>query len=839
MDKKTNEIIKLLQEISQAKADADEQSKLIQQFQEQFPEQTDWLEMLKQDNTADSLPQLPRISSFTLLKSIGTGANGQVFLAIDKTSKQQVAIKVPHSFLNPEQKQRFLHESQLLSRLSHSNIAKILQTGLLQDQDLPYIAMEFVEGKNIHQYCRDKDLNFRQIIELFKQVLEAVQYAHQRGIIHRDIKPDNILVNQKGQVKLVDFGIAMLSDNSTQHLTQLTRTGEIVGTLSYMSPEQVSGSEAIDTRTDIYSLGVVLYQLLAKKLPFSLNANQLFSAISQIIEDLPKKLNKQNSAIDTDLTTIVHHAMEKNPEQRYQSASEFKKDLENWLAGNSINVQHNTLWHSLKHMGQKHKALVSGALLAIVGLITGLVFAVSFALKEQKARELAETNAKTSEKTVAFISEIFSKANPERIYGDKLTLLQVIDNTNVSLLQNLKDEEQVQANIRLVLADVYVSLGKEEQATKQLNEIDVLLSTLANSPHKTDLLFKKTLIEVDVNIYQGNFDENIKIIMQVLNKEKLSLKQIIRLKNKLAFSYSKLGKYQQAQALLDELKKTFKSQQFPDDDNFVLDIQTFSQITLGDMLNSQGKHQQAKDLYQNLADTLSDKLGRNNPQTLSALNNLALALANLDQAQESLKLLNEIVDSYKETIGEQHLSTLIAQSNVLYAMVKQGQLEEADDYSAQLIQKMTQAIGATHNNTLIVKNIRAYLLEDLGHLQQAEDIYLKLMDDYKQLNNNDNPEFMNIQNNLAMLYIKQEKLEQAQLIFENLINKLESSGGTESFYYALFTGNYGELLLKLKQKKKAKKYLQISYTQLSKNLGENHQRTLKAKKSLQKLANYE
>ena len=313
MNNNTEEIIKALQNISAAK-NQEAKTVLIAKFKHDFPENLDWLDMLADDKEKafeKYQSHLPEISGYEIIKSIGSGASGQVFLAKDLTNNKKVAIKVPMVFLTADQMHRFEHESRLLSRLSHPNIAHIDKTGLIEKDNLPYIVMEYVNGKNIHRYCRDKNLGFKQIIELFKQVLDAVQYAHNKGIVHRDLKPENILVNENGEVKLLDFGIALTTDNSTQQLTQLTKTGEIVGTLAYMSPEQVSGHDELDTRADVYSLGVILYQLLSDSLPYEVDAGKIFSAISQIIEDLPKKLTTQNQKVDARLATIVHHAIEK------------------------------------------------------------------------------------------------------------------------------------------------------------------------------------------------------------------------------------------------------------------------------------------------------------------------------------------------------------------------------------------------------------------------------------------------------------------------------------------------------------------------------------------------
>jgi len=822
MKKNTEQIIKALQNISASK-DEEVKEILITKFKHDFPGNLDWLDMFSDDHVKKFehyQTQLPVIDGYKVLKSIGSGASGKVFLARDLKTNTKVAIKIPMIFLTADQMHRFAHESRLLSRLSHPNIAHIEKTGIIAKDDLPYIVMEYVDGKTIHHYCKDEQLDFKQIIELFKQVLDAVQYAHNKGIVHRDIKPENILVNESGEVKLLDFGIALATDNSTQQLTQLTKTGEIVGTLAYMSPEQVSGNDDLDTRADVYSLGVVLYQLLSDSLPYQIDAGKIFSAISQIIEDLPKKLTTQNHKVDVNLATIVHHAIEKSPEARYQSPRDFKKDLDNWINGVGISVKKQSIWHSLKHLADQHKAIVTGTFLAVLGLILGLIFAISFAFKEQKSRELAdslvikeaqarklaefnkqkaEINAKTSKQTTEFITNLFAKANPDGIYGDKLTLLQVIENADYALSEKLQGEFDVEANIRTVLAEVYISLGKVKKAQEQLTKLESLLVNLKIEDNTEFIIFKIAFIQSDINLYNSEFNENITHLEKAIKNLDLSLIHKISLKDQLAFSYVSADKFKEAKLILDELRVLFATKHFDDSDNYILDIKMFSQITQAKMYEKQSQYEKSNEIYEKLTMQLIEKYGEKNSQTFNARGNLGLNEINLGNYEKGLQVIRKLVKDEEEILGKNHLLALISRSNILYALIKYKKLKKAEKYGLILLQDMKKHLGETHKNTLLVKNNIAFLQEDLGKILQAKESYLQLIADYNSMGVQSVMDKAQVQNNLAMLYYTNKDYNKSRVLFEQVIKDIEKNGNKESFEYVNLKSNYAWLLTDLKE----------------------------------------
>jgi serine/threonine protein kinase/alpha-beta hydrolase superfamily lysophospholipase len=284
------------------------------------------------------LPDAPRIEGYEILGPLGEAAQGHVWRARQLSTRRQVALKVPHAGLLRSRKAmaRFAREVELAARLNHPNIARIYASGL--SEGLYYYAMELIEGVPLDEYARRHSLSIRQIMELMLKVCEAIQHAHQNGVIHRDIKPSNVLVARDGRPRVVDFGLARtLVEDST--FKTLSIDGEVTGTPAYMSPEQAAGQHGrLDTRTDIYSLGVVLYELLTGQFPYDVNTSML-DTLQNIRESEPIRPAKLVRRLDRDIQAIVLKALAKEPDERYQSAAEMVSDTRRWLAGEPVQAR--------------------------------------------------------------------------------------------------------------------------------------------------------------------------------------------------------------------------------------------------------------------------------------------------------------------------------------------------------------------------------------------------------------------------------------------------------------------------------------------------------------------
>ena len=227
----------------------------------------------------------------------------------------------------------------MLGRLQHPGIAQIYEADVHKDArgSTPFFAMELIDGEPLTQYAAKHNLSTRARLKLFGRICDAVQHAHQKGVIHRDLKPGNILVTEDGQPKILDFGVARAIDSDAQITTIRTDIGQLIGAIPYMSPEQVAGdADQLDTRSDIYSLGVVLYEPLAGRAPYDLRKKMIAGAARIIQEEDPTPLSSVNRVFRGDIETIVGKALEKEKERRRQSASALSADIKRYLRGEPI-----------------------------------------------------------------------------------------------------------------------------------------------------------------------------------------------------------------------------------------------------------------------------------------------------------------------------------------------------------------------------------------------------------------------------------------------------------------------------------------------------------------------
>ncbi|HXC60610.1 MAG TPA: protein kinase, partial [Steroidobacteraceae bacterium] len=334
-----------------------------------------------------------RIGAYRVEELLGSGGMGDVYRAVrdDDQYRAEVAIKLMRADMRTIlTEQRFKNERQILAGLDHRNIARLLDGGT--SDGVPYVVMELVRGVPVDRYCNSRRLDVRDCLQLFLQVCAAVSYAHQHLVIHRDLKPNNILVTDEGSVKLLDFGIAKLLEPETaerdvsrnETVTQLR-----VMTLEYASPEQVRG-EPMTTASDVYSLGVVLYRLLTGASPYGAPVNEA-ERVAQIISDtLPSRPSTLQRRLDRDLDNILLMALRKEPRHRYASVEQFGNDIRNYLAGLPVQARGNALGYRIRKFARRHKFEIAAAVLVVASLAGGLLFWLREAREAQLQRQVAQ-----------------------------------------------------------------------------------------------------------------------------------------------------------------------------------------------------------------------------------------------------------------------------------------------------------------------------------------------------------------------------------------------------------------------------------------------------------------
>lgn len=346
-----------------------------------------------------------RLGTYRIVKQLGVGGMGVVYEAIQESPERAVALKVIRpGLISPQVLRRFAAESRVLGLLKHPGIAQVYEAGEFETPEgrQPFFAMELIVGEPLDRWCRKRSLDARARIELVAMVCDAVDHAHARGVVHRDLKPGNILVEDSGRPRILDFGVARLQTRDVA-VTMATGEGQLVGTLPYMSPEQFGADPtAVGPRTDVYALGVVLYELLAGRLPLDVSDRPVVDAARVILETEPTHLGKISSRFAGDIETIVAKAMNKEPAQRYVSAAELAADLRRHLGDEPIMARPTSALGHFKKFARRNKALVGGAAATMVALVAGLAVSTFLAIEQSQQRELAEkatTKAAQNEKT--------------------------------------------------------------------------------------------------------------------------------------------------------------------------------------------------------------------------------------------------------------------------------------------------------------------------------------------------------------------------------------------------------------------------------------------------------
>jgi len=420
--------------------------------------------------------RLCQVGPYCLLRPLGHGGMGAVWLAerVDGTLQRAVALKLPHAGMlqQPALAHRFERERDILATLEHPHIARLYDAGVTE-QGQPYLALEYVEGQPITTWCDEKHLPLRARVDLFLQVLEAVQYAHARLVVHRDLKPSNIFVSGDGQVRLLDFGIAMLLDDSDTPRAAATEWGHAPMTPDYASPEQIA-HQPIGTASDVYSLGVVFYELCTGQRPYRLprdTRGALEDAILGVDPTKPSRMPTTESAaaqraarpavlrrqLRGDLDNIALLALRKNPAERYASAEAFHQDLKRWLRNRPVHAHPGSWWYRSHKFVQRHKLPVAAAGLATAGMLAGMAIALDQAAVAR--RESQRTRAVQD-----FLVGLFNEADPARAQGRELTVRDLMARGERDLQAKLGGEPELNAALSGVLADIYLKLGDGKRA---------------------------------------------------------------------------------------------------------------------------------------------------------------------------------------------------------------------------------------------------------------------------------------------------------------------------------------------------------------------------------------
>jgi serine/threonine protein kinase/tetratricopeptide (TPR) repeat protein len=655
------------------------------------------------------------IGPYKLIEPIGEGGMGSVWMAQQmEPVKRLVALKLIKAGMDSKQViARFEAERQALALMDHAHIARVLDGGTTTG-GRPYFVMDLVKGVPITRYCDEHHLTPRQRLELFIPVCQAVQHAHQKGIIHRDIKPSNVLValyDGKPVPKVIDFGVAKAAGQSLTDKTLVTGFGNIVGTLEYMSPEQAEINQLdIDTRSDIYSLGVLLYELLTGSPPFTkkdLEKSGMLEMLRVIREQEPSKPSTKLSTAEGlptlaanrgteparltklmrgELDWIVMKALEKDRSRRYETANGLAMDVRRYLADETVVACPPSPAYRVWKLVRRHRVAITTAAVVAVVLVAGTAVscwqAVRATLANAEARRQRDAAAKAAgqEKLAnTLLADLLSAAVPEENARDKKVSAEELFHQAVQKIvrdPQFQADPEVEASLRLTIGNTYYRLGAYPEAESYLRQAAELRGRTLGVEHPDTLTAEEAL--ADLLCYGVRRPAEAEVLSRRIWEARRRL----------------LG---------------------PEHADTLQSMDTYAMT-----LDSMNKVDEAERLTRQCWEARTRVLGKAHEQTLISQNNFGVALQHQGRWSDAEPLFRECLEIRRKVSGLRHVETFAVMNNLAYTLFLLGQLDEAEKLLHEALGVVLRSHGEKHPASLHLRHMLARVLLDQNRPEQAE-----------------------------------------------------------------------------------------------------------------------
>jgi len=781
-----------------------------------------------------------RIGPYKLREKIGEGGMGVVYLAEqEKPVRRRVALKIIKPGMDTEQVvTRFEAERQALALMDHPSIARVLDAGATET-GRPYFVMELVKGVPITDYCDTVHLTPKERLELFIPVCQAIQHAHQKGIIHRDVKPSNVLVTMqdgKPVPKIIDFGIAKATEQRLTERSLFTQHGAIMGTLEYMSPEQAEMSAMdVDTRTDVYALGVMLYELLTGSTPLErsrLRESGYTETLRRIREEEPPRpstrLSESRERLPSvaaqrrteparltkllrgELDWIVMKAIEKDRTRRYGTASGLARDIERFLEGDPVEAGPPSASYRLRKYARKHRgALVTAGAFAIL-LATAAVVSAYLAVRATSAeglanrrladveranattsRALAETidakkatdaalkqseQARTQAEAVSkYLVESFRKPDPSQD-GRTLKVVDLLGGAEAKLDAEFALSPKIKGELLNALGQTYLGLGLPAKALEVLTKARAVRAATLGPDHPDTLNSRNHLAEAF--LLAGRTSEGIALLEETLKIMTAELApdhpDALVCRDNLAVAYRAAGRTSESIALHEELLKLRTAKLGPDHPDTLT-----SRNNLAQAYRDAGRTAKTIAMGEETLKVQTTKLGPDHPDTLTSRNNLALAYLTAGRTDESIALQEETLKLRTAKLGPDHPDTLRSRNNLGEAYRDAGRTGDAIALHEETLKLRTAKFGPDHPNTLTSRNNLALAYLKAGRTAEAVALHEETLKLRTAKLGPDHPNTLHSRINLAAAYGRAGRTAEAIAMHEETVKLITSKLGPE------------------------------------------------------------
>lgn len=815
---------------------------------------------------SNALNHPEHIGRFRIVRVIGEGGMGVVYEAEQDHPHRTVALKVIRTGIaSPSLLRRFELEAEALGRLQHPGIAQIYEAGTFDTGrgEQPFFAMEYIQGLPLPAFADRHSLDTRSRLQLVMQICDAVAHAHQRGVIHRDLKPANIIVEESdtssgsgsrdtrtasapGRVKILDFGVARLTDGDMTVATQATDIGQLVGTLPYMSPEQVVGDpDAIDTRCDVYALGVVCYELLSGRTPFDLTGRMLHEAARIIREDEPTPLSTLDRQYRGDLETIVIKALAKEPSRRYDTASALADDIQRYLNDEPILAQPASAGYHLRKFARRHKSLVIGAAAVLLTLIAGIV-GTSIGM----ARAM-HANARAQQREQEAIAAQDAEAEHRLLAEQHARDLRRVTEFQAMLLYDISPEamgREIFDDLRSQLTAAWERAGLDQPAiAERLATSDRLLRS-ANPSNLARRLIHETILahaderitrdfadaprlEADLRRTLGGAYEQLGLYEQMLAQTERSFEIIRNLTDDTDPEYAYtlysvgtaqyfLGRYDEAERTMRRAIDLYDRIVDPDDPDRLVAMNRLALI-----LDRQGKYDAALERYQYILDARTRALGRDAPETAGAMHNLAGLLVEFRRFDEAESLFQAALDARSRALGPDHADTISTRNQYALLRFRRGDYTDAEHHWRIALEARRRLLGDLHPQTLATASALGTVLSSLDRLDEAEPLLREGMDGRRALFGDAHPEVLNSMHNYASFLRKVGRHDEALPIIIDTWHAAQSVFGPQHPNTLAVLRQLGPTYEQLDQFDEAEAHFRQALAMTEAALGPEHSRT--------------
>lgn len=715
---------------------------------------------------AGDLEESPeRIGPYTVLRPLGEGGMGSVYLAEQEGPlHRRVAVKVIKLGMDTrEVVARFETERQVLAMLSHPSIAKVFEAGSTE-RGRPYFVMELVEGERITDHCDRQGLGVPERLELFLQVCSAVQHAHQKGVLHRDLKPSNVLVEDRdGEAvpKVIDFGVAKATGPGAPEMTLLTRRGAWVGTPAYMSPEAArSGALEADARSDIYALGVLLYELLCGALPFDPERlhraadeevrrivrdedppppSQRLAALGPEAEEVGARRGTDPATLRRklrgDLDWIVLRAMAKDRDRRYPSASELAADVSRHLQHEAVVAGPPGAAYRLSKGVRRHRVAVAAGGAVLLALVLGVVGTTAGLLQARAAERTALQEARTAQAVSEFLVGLFEVSDPGEARGNSVTAREILDAGAREIREGLEEEPLVRARLLGTMGTVYRKLGLYEEAAG--------------------------LLEDAVRLREGEAEG-----------DPLELAQGLEELGTLAVE---LGRFERGRELLDRAQETLR--QAPEAEGAgAARAEVLKELAV--LHYRRGELDRAEPLYRESLELARGALGEEHPLVAWNLNDLGNVARDLERFEEAEELFRRSLELHEAVYGPDHPYVGNNLNNLANSLQYQGFYEQALPLRRRAQAIYEKTLGPEHRISAIGLTNQAVLHHRLGHYERAEGLYRRALEVREGVLGPEHPDVAVSLYQLAGLYRDQGLYERAEPVYERALEVGETALGS-------------------------------------------------------------